>query len=474
MKNESGLSLIAVLWIVTILSVVASQFLYSVSLERRMEKNLFDRIKYYYAAKAGLEKFIAQMLQDETGYDSLNEEWAGEITGEIQDGTSDNTLNYIVQVTDESSKININTADQNTLNNLLQLAGAQEESSQQLAQAIIQKRDEKKFRTVLELANVEGMTEELLYGTQTDTQEGTSTETENIEKTTAEEDEGTVKGLLDLVTIYSIDKNVDSQGQQRVNINSANQQQISQITDENGQQVFSNDEAQMVIDQRGENEFDGIGALLDTPAVSQNLFNSIRDQITVDEAEAEQGRININTADSGQLASLPGMDQGIADDIIRYRNEIGNFSNVDQIREAKLITVDEFKSIVDKITISDESTIPGLININTASQEILQLLPNMDENKAQAIVNHREASGVQSVDGESESGNPFTNIGQLLDVEGIDEETFRQLSSQVTYRSYAFTVEASGIEQDEKTIASCTAVIDRSGNQIEIKYWKQS
>ena len=473
MKNESGLSLIVVLWIVTILSVIASQFLYSVSLERRMERNLVDRTKYYYAAKAGLERVIAETLQDETGYDSLDEDWASEITGEIQDGVSSKTLAYSIEITDEASKVNINTANQDMFTGLLGMAGLDEENSQLLAQAIVQKRDENKFRTVLELANVEGMMEELLYGTQTQTTTGEEETTESMVSMTEEKDEESMTGLIDLVTVYSVDKNVDAEGNQRVNLNSANQQQISQTTNSEGQQVFSNDEAQMVIDQRDESKYGSIGDLLDTPAVSQNLFDSISDQITVDEEEAEQeGKININTADSGQLSSLPDMDQGIADDVIRYRNENGDFSNIDEIREAKLLSFDEFKSIVDKITISDENAISGLINVNTASQEILQLLPGMDENKAQAIVSHRE--GVQSMDGESEEGNPFTNIGQLLDVEGIDNDTFKQLSGSVTYRSYAFTVEASGVAPDEKTIAFCKAVIDRSGNQIEIKYWKQS
>lgn len=475
MKNESGLSLISVLWIITILSVIASQFIYSVSLEQRMKKNLVDRTKYYYAAKAGLERVIAETLQDETGYDSLDEDWASEITGKIQDGTSSKTLAYSINITDEASKVNINTADQDMFMGLLGMAGLDEENSQMLAQAIVQKRDESEFRTVLELANVEGMTEELLYGTQTQTTTGGEATTENTMSTTGTEDEESMLGLMDLVTIYSVDKNVDAEGNQRVNINSAEQQQISQITDENGQQVFSNEEAQMVIDQRDESEYESIEGLLDTPAVSQNLFDSISDQITVDENEAQnEGRININTADSGQLASLPGMDQGIADDVIRYRNDNGDFSNTDEIRDAKLITTDEFKSIVDKITISDEDTIPGLINVNTASQEILELLPGMDENKAQAIVSYREGTSAQSVDGESEEGNPFANIGQLLDVEGIDEDTFKELTGHVTYRSYAFTVDASGIDPNEKTIAPCKAVIDRSGEQIEIKYWKQS
>ena len=49
---------------------------------------------------------------DETPYDALGEDWANEIEEQIEDGTrAGNALTYRVKITDEGSKININTAD---------------------------------------------------------------------------------------------------------------------------------------------------------------------------------------------------------------------------------------------------------------------------------------------------------------------------------------------------------------------------
>ena len=125
---------------------------------------------------------------------------------------------------------------------------------------------------------------------------------------------------------------------------------------------------------------------------------------------------------------------------------------------------------------TDEATVAGLININTAPQEILQLLPGMDEQKAQAIISRRESTPEnpqQNAAGEALQGNPFTNIGQLLDVQGIDRETFRQMAGLVTYRSHSFMIEASGVDPRGKVIATCVGVIDRTGDQVTVKYWRQ-
>ena len=301
-----------------------------------------------------------------------------------------------------------------------------------------------------------------------------------------------MKGLIDYVTIYSIDKNTDMNGQPRVNVNSADAQQITQIQGSNNQPVFSQGEAESLIHQRS---LKGIGDLMDAQAVSNQIFDNIRDRITVEDNDGEnneenndekngensennRAQVNINTADAGNLTSLDGIDQGIAERIIDHRENEGAFENVDELKEVKLITTDEFKSIVDRITTADEAALSGLINVNTASKEILQLLPGMDENKAQAIVNHREASpenGQQSqlLVQNTDTGNPFTNIAQLLDVEGIDINTFRQIVDLITYRSHGFLIESSGVDSQGKTLASCAGAIDRSGQQVAIKYWKQ-
>ncbi len=473
---ERGLSLISTLWLLTILSVLATHFLYSIRLEQRAQANFADRTKFHYAAKAGFERAVVMLRGDETPYDSLGENWAEGLEEQIGGGSEvTKALTYRVQIIDEGTKVNINTADVSVIQGLLTLMGYQEAGTteQPLAEAIEQGRP---YRTVRDLARVQGMTPDLLYGQQV---AGDPNAVGNAGSDIGRNTTGTqqnVPGLVNLVTVYSIDKNTDASGNPRVNINTAETQQLTQIQTNNNQPVFSQGEADALIQKR---EFGSTGDLIDVPAVTEQVFDNIRERISVESNEEKDNTVNINTADAGQLQTLDGIDEGIAERIIDHRNSQGNFQNVDQLKEVKLITEEEFSSIVDQITTTDDPTISGFININTAPQEILQLLPGMDTEKAQAIINRRESEPEDNQKAEALSeagveGNPFENTNQLLDVEGIDMDTFRQIAELVTYRSHGFLVEVAGVDNLGKTIASCVGVLDRTGEQIVTKYWRQN
>jgi len=506
LKSSSGLSLIAVMWIVTILTVLASEFMYSMQLEIRIARNWSDQINALYAAKGGFETAIAVLRDDEKGYDSLDEDWIEEITGEL------NNSIYRTTVIDESGKINVNTADEQTLTKAIQycMGSSTEETSEEqiaadaqtLATAIIEKRP---YRTVAETAKADDMTPEILYGESAQAIDSAGEDEEQQQEAVA---------LVNITTVYSVDKNTTSDGEKRVNINSADGDQISQGINSEDEEVITQQEAQAIVDYRdelgssqsnqgeppsgdamaggqpdqggsqaGQGGYKSIGQLLDVPAISQETFDSIRDRITTedqdeDEAEGEgERRININTADAGELQELDGIDAGIAESIVRYREQ-KQFESIDEIRQVKLISLDEMKGIVDRVTLSDDETLQGKVNINTAPLEILQMLPGLDEEKAQAIVDRRTveegqtSAAISSQQGDQETG-PFTGLGQLLDVEGIDEDTFRNLVDHVTYRSHAYRIESEGRSSDGKIVQNCTAVVDRSGRRINIKYWKQ-
>ncbi|MYB00083.1 helix-hairpin-helix domain-containing protein [Candidatus Poribacteria bacterium] len=143
-----------------------------------------------------------------------------------------------------------------------------------------------------------------------------------------------------------------------------------------------------------------------------------------------------------------------------------------------MLTRQEFIGIVDKITLKDGDTRSGLININTASAEILALLPGMDPQKAQAIVERREQdppddAPVQNYTEEEIAGNPFTNISQLSEMEEIDFETFREVVDWITYRSHGYRIEANGTDAAGKVISTCVGIIDRTGDQVVVQYWRQ-
>lgn len=496
LRDSNGLSLISTLWILTILSVLAMQMLYSYKLESKAQRNFIDRAKYHYAAKSGFEVGVAMLSMDETNFDSLGETWAEPVQQQIEDGMQiGGFIPYQVTITDEASRVDINDADVDLIRNLLTLLGAQPEINEtgDLAARIV---EERPYRTIRDVARVEGMTKEILYGLQQQAavEEATSGSDEPLPPTLSMTGVG---GLVNTATVYSVDTNTDANGQQRVNINTANAQQLSQIRS-NNQNLFSQGEANAIIQQR---DFDGISDLLDVAAVSDNVFNNISSEITVEESTSSGGGngngdnfdggedfvfeeikldegsslININTADSEELTGLQGIDNGIAQRIIAYRNSQGFFQNIDQLKQVRILSVQDLASIADKITAREGQTVNGLININTAPANILQLLPGMDQTKAQAIVTRREE---ENPDAQNQSetqirGNPFTDIGQLLDIEEIDNNSFREVVDWVTYRSHGYRVVSSGIDHAGNTIATCLGIVVRSGNTLTVSYWRQ-
>lgn len=497
-KEQDGLSLVSTLWILTILSILATQLLYSIHIEQRTQRNFLDRAKFHYAARAGFEWTVARMRGDQTPFDSLGESWAAPIIGQVEDGVQvGNFLNYRVTITDEASKVNVNTADVGLISNLLAQVGANPDDAltEELANKIVESRP---YRTVRDMARVEGMTSELLYGkvavsSQQSAVSNPSVAGENVSNfynnpsTT-----NTQPGLVDLATIYSIDTSTTPDGQPLVNINTAEADELTEITTQQNQSVFTQGEAESLIQQR---EFDSLAVLVDVQAVSDEIFNNIQDRLTTEETsentpedenddsreengqqQGEDGQVNINTADVETFESLSGIDQGIAERIVNHRDTQGLFQNIDALKDVKMLTPQDFIGIVDKITLKDGETRSGLININTAPQEILALLPGMNPEKALAIVERRkedapDASQIQSFTDEEITGNPFTNIAQLSQLEEINFETFREVVDWVTFRSHGYRIEANGVDRANKIISTCIGIIDRTGNEIRIQHW---
>jgi comEA protein len=72
----------------------------------------------------------------------------------------------------------------------------------------------------------------------------------------------------------------------------------------------------------------------------------------------EVKKININTATVEELATLPGIGDSMAKNIVEYRNNNGNFQTVEDLMNVKGIGEKKFEKIKDMITVgqADSST----------------------------------------------------------------------------------------------------------------------
>jgi type II secretory pathway component PulK len=77
------------------------------------------------------------------------------------------------------------------------------------------------------------------------------------------------------------------------------------------------------------------------------------------------------------------------------------------------------------------------VNVNTASADVLAVIPGMDLGLAHSIVDTR--AGSDHVDG-TDDDTPFLNVGELINVPGMDPNVVNAVRQYFTTRSFLFQV----------------------------------
>lgn len=97
-------------------------------------------------------------------------------------------------------------------------------------------------------------------------------------------------------------------------------------------------------------------AAVDISAIAPQPTAAVGDT-TQDATQATQftGPVNINTADSAQLQTLPGIGPTLAQRIIDYRAENGPFTSVYDLMEVPGIGLVKLEAILDYITVGGET-----------------------------------------------------------------------------------------------------------------------
>ena len=107
--------------------------------------------------------------------------------------------------------------------------------------------------------------------------------------------------------------------------------------------------------------------------------------------------------------------------------------------------------------VSDSTVAKGLINVNTAGEDVLVTLPDVDESLATAIVAARDAGG-----------RDFSTVAWLSEVPGMTPAAFAALMPFISARSAYFTVDCIGAGPDGKVTRRLWATIDASAPEMSI------
>jgi DNA uptake protein ComE-like DNA-binding protein len=129
--------------------------------------------------------------------------------------------------------------------------------------------------------------------------------------------------------------------------------------------------------------------------------------------------IELNTADSITLLKVRGIGPAFASRIIRFRNRIGGFYQVDQLREVYGIDSIKFSQIQDQLKVN--SALIQKINVNKVTFEQLKSQPYLTYKQINAIIQYRHQHG------------NFNEINDLKKIVVLNEEIIRKIEPYIEF-----------------------------------------
>ncbi len=445
-----GFALIAVMWVVLVAGLMLLGVQKAVTANLASAYSELASVQAHWLARAGIEQALAVLEDDLTSSDDMFEFWYSDTDYfeevEMLNGTFsvtagpnllDDPRSVRYGLIDHCARVNVNVADAAQLKALLDLAVWQVDSILDWrdgddrtrpggVEALHYARLEYPylirngpFRTIDELRLVRGIEEPFFTGEDVNLNGVLDANEDDGDAADASypDDDGDGQlslGLAGLTSVYGYELNQTASGTTRVNVNTADKDTLVSRFN------FTDALAQAIVDHRSGSSRRGRDR-----RSGRNRFNSLMDLLNVKARQSSDRQSD---------------DEG----------------------KVKEITVKWLAENLDELTLTDDERLPGRINVNTASREVLMSLPKMSESTAEAMV-MRQTSGK----------GPLSSVGELFTDKTISEEQFKAFAERLTVRSSVFEIRSSGLTT-WGIRREIVAVVDRGADPVNILYWYQS
>lgn len=446
---KRGSILVALLWCVAILSIVVIGVMHSVRMDLLIAKNSTDQTQAFYLALAGVEKAKA-LLYHEAGerkraarnhsgalYDSaadFKEVPLGRGSfSVVRQGRRDEGGKIIYGISDEESRLNINQAKAEELAKLVYM-------TPEIVAAILDWRDgdntaipggaeadfymssprpllprNAPFKSTRELLMVRGITRELFMGEDMNQNGVLDPEEDDGDSSLPRDNNDSVldAGWSGDVTVDSWVSNQSAAGTDRVNAQSADERELTTV------RGMTPEIARTIVAYRGQKQIENLADLLDVAPV------------------APQRQQSITSPNQLRTQASP------------------------QATGPKLISEDTLIEMADELATGSGSELPGAVNINSASVDVLACLPGITPEIAQAIVRYRSSAGF------------FPNVAALLKVDGMTRDIFRQVSPKVSARSETFRIICEGRVPASGARKRVQAIVRLGSGTVDTISWRE-
>ena len=133
-----------------------------------------------------------------------------------------------------------------------------------------------------------------------------------------------------------------------------------------------------------------------------------------------EGQLNINEASEADFAILDGIGKVTAHRIVEYREKMGGFKSIAQLKEVKGVSSKRVKLLEENLSLFDKSNIKVLVDINMAPVSALKALPGISKKIAAAIIEYRDRN------------EGFEDLKELLQVPGVNRARFEEMKDFIT------------------------------------------
>jgi len=418
--TQKGIILVAVLWIVAVIGFIGATFSFQTATDNKVVYYMRHRMQAQMLAESAIERARVALALDSTIVDGLDEPWADapdefadrtieglgggvySVIGRPQ-GEDDETVHYGLE--DECGKVNINTASRDML---VALPGVTEA----IADAIIDWRDAD------DAPGVQGA-ESAYYAALRTPYTCKNERFESIDELLL------VRGITSEV-LFGEDANRNG----RLDAN-----------EDDGDETLPDDDRDGQLDM--------------------GLYRYVTVWSRTPNEDADGNRriyLNVQWRQlRGRLNALD-LDNQARTQIVNARRR-KTFKSTADLLDLPAINEEVYAAIEDRLTVSNQSVLRGLINPNTAPVPVLVALPGVTEDDAAAIVAFRQT-------------NPESteSIAWLIDILG--KARFKAVANLLTIRSSQFSCEAVGRFVERPIFKRIRVVLDRSSSPARIVYWQ--
>jgi competence protein ComEA len=161
-------------------------------------------------------------------------------------------------------------------------------------------------------------------------------------------------------------------------------------------------------------------SVIDLPETRVNKNNPTKEQPIV-KPKVINVKLDLNEADTAQLVKVYGIGKKLSERIIKYRNRLGGFVTIKQLKEVYGLDSATVKNISEKFIVA-ENYLPYQFNINSATEKELGSHPYLSFKLAKAIAAYRFQHG------------QFTSVDDLTKVQLLDENDFKRIKPYLTLK----------------------------------------